>query len=229
MYVPLLLYNKLSALSVPQKLVDPLLPGTLVLIYNANSMTIIAHGHLSSPDVHPSVYKNIKLTISHILVKILEVHVPGTIINSHQKCMLTSFGTVPFQLVCLWSHVCSYDPLRDQLPTVSMAETSDISTSCSAPDLDVESMNPADGDSDQGAGTLMQEPGESSSQNISQIGPNDRDMESQAYGNEIISLLAAIPWLTAICSCVLKDIFHLFNMLRLSPKHALQKDFTFTL
>lgn len=71
-YVPLLLYDQLSALTVPQKLVDPLLASTPVIIYNADSTTIIAHGRLSAPDVHPPMYENVKLTASHVLVEILE-------------------------------------------------------------------------------------------------------------------------------------------------------------
>lgn len=234
-YVPLLLYTQLSQLSVPQKLLDPLLPNTAIILYNADSTTIIARGRLAAPDVHPTTYNNIKLTASQILVEILEVYVPGAIINSHKKRALQSFGSVPFQLISLRSRVRAYDPLTTQMPTLSGTHTSEQSMSGSVPTyLDLEFTDTDGGlvneDPQDGAGSLMQETGESSSESSSShLRSNDRDADSQTYGERILSSMSLTPWPTEIRSRILKDIFHVFNMLKLSPRHALRKDFAFTL
>lgn len=175
--MPLLLYDQLSALTVPQKLVNPLLAGTPVIIYNADGTTIIAHGHLSAPDVHPPMYENVKLTASHVLVEILKVHVLGAIINSHKKSALKSFGTVPFRLVCLRSCVHLYDPLRTQMPALS-SELGPESTEL-APTSDSEATNNSnysiDEDIEDGTGSLMQETGEISGRIPAHLSPDDHD------------------------------------------------------
>lgn len=82
-YAPLLLYHALSMLDVPKKLVE-LIPCTPILLYNADSTTIIARGRLAA-EVHPKSFENISLSASHIIVEILEVYVPAAIISSHKK------------------------------------------------------------------------------------------------------------------------------------------------
>jgi hypothetical protein len=75
-YAPLLLYHALSRLGVPKKLVE-LISHTPVLLYNADSTTIIARGRLAA-EVHPKSFENISLSASHIIVEILEVYVPAS-------------------------------------------------------------------------------------------------------------------------------------------------------
>lgn len=200
-YIPLLLYDRLSTLAVPQKLVDPLLPGTPVLLYNANSITIIAHGRLSTPDVHPPIFDNVRLTKSHILIEILDVCVPGAIINSHKKRALNSFGPAPFSLVCLWSCTRSYDPLTTLMPDGAAISGAQISAE-PAPELESPDDFLDDDPADDGAaaGDLMQEAGDiSTSIRVnSSFTPADRDAESEMYGGSVLSSISATPWPTVI-------------------------------
>lgn len=54
----------------------------------------------------------------------------------------------------------------------------------------------------------------------------DVDPESRACGNEILAnITEPVTWDTTIRSRVLKDVFHVFNMLRLSTMHGLRKEF----
>lgn len=239
-YVPLLLYQRLSVLTVPQKLIDPLVPHAAVLVYHADNTTIIARGRIASPDPRPSTFNDIRLTKAQILIEILEVYVPGAIISSHQKRALNLFGDAPFYLICLQSRVRSYDPHSTHIPP-SSDESSIVAPSTNSlpvatdrlqnshTDDGAGEMDDTDGDS---AGNLMQAEDinivptlQVSSENLS----HDIDPESAMYGQEILDILSSMPWPEEICSRVLKDIFHVFNMLKLSPRHALRKDFAYTL
>ena len=54
----------------------------------------------------------------------------------------------------------------------------------------------------------------------------DIDLESRACGKDILATIARpMAWDTTIRSRVLKDVFHVFNMLRLSTTHGLRKEF----
>jgi len=131
-YVALLIYQALSKLSVPQKLIEPFITHTPILLYNADSTTVIARGCLAI-DIHPSEFDTIKLSASHILIEILDIYVPAAIISSHKKRPLSAFGATPFSIVCLQSRVKSYNPLSTQLPGTSILST--VSPPTSAPEL----------------------------------------------------------------------------------------------
>lgn len=54
----------------------------------------------------------------------------------------------------------------------------------------------------------------------------DIDLESRAWGEDILATIPRpVAWDTTIRSRVLKDVFHVFNMLRLSTIHGLRKEF----
>ena len=57
-------------------------------------------------------------------------------------------------------------------------------------------------------------------------GHHDIDIESRAWGEDILSTITRpVAWDNTIRSRVLKDVFHVFNMLRLSTMHGLRKEF----
>lgn len=62
--------------------------------------------------------------------------------------------------------------------------------------------------------------------------PNQRfklDESSQTEGQNMLSALRTKPWPSVIRSRIIKDVFHVFNMLQLSVTHALRKEFVFVL
>jgi hypothetical protein len=55
---------------------------------------------------------------------------------------------------------------------------------------------------------------------------HDIDFESRALGEDILTTVTRpVSWDVTIRSQVLKDVFHVFNMLRLSTMHGLGKEF----
>lgn len=241
-YAPLLIYKKLSTLSVPQKLSEPLMPSMPVLLYNADSTTIIARGHLAAPNVRPSVFGDITLKKVHVLVEILEVYVPGAIITSHKKRTLDSFGTAPFIVVCLRSRTRSYDPISTGLP---MQSTDTVSTDGNLHSVGLQvddeydtaprdTQSDVEDESQTTAGMLreldhLEDQLFDLSEYLSQNSHTDIDKESEKEGQNILSTLRSKPWPTKMRTRIIKDIFHVFNMLQLSTTHALRKEFAFVL
>jgi len=248
-YAPLLLYHALSRLGVPKKLVE-FIPHTPILLYNADSTTVIARGRLAAM-VHPKSFENINLSASHIIVEILEVYVPAAIISSHKKRSLGSFGSTPFSVICLQSRARSYDPLSTHLPAVSTATSilsvteplvapSDTQIQPQSESITSTTIVTSNGDSvteDQGdgTGTLLSEL-EDSENEVHPINPpkagnqvRDVDQDSETFGRSLLTPLAATNWPLEIRSRVLKDVFHVFNMLRISTTHALRKELAYAL
>jgi len=83
-YVPLLIYEKLSKLSVPCKLPEILVPLTPVLLYNTDNTTIIAKGQLLHKfDV--KIFDGINITPTRMMIRVHEILVPGAIVPTHRK------------------------------------------------------------------------------------------------------------------------------------------------
>ena len=265
-YVSLLLYNKLSTFSVPKCLPTILTPLTPVLLYSTDNTVIIGRGYLS-PHLHKSSFDGVNLTKARTLVEISEVLVPAAIISTHEKKSLQSFGSTPFSLVCLRSHLRIYDPLTSSFnsldsscsisptaagPSTLVTSPMDVNNPSSpgqseshsqplfASQLEAPDAGQADSEDGSstvdGIGSLLQatfigDAVESSNSNCDlSSGSNhhhhDIDLESRACGEDILATIARpMAWDTTIRSRVLKDVFHVFNMLRLSTMHGLRKEF----
>ena len=60
----------------------------------------------------------------------LEVFVPGAIVSTHRKQALSAFGPVPFPVVCLQSHLWSFNPAHLPVaPELTQNPPQPISTS----------------------------------------------------------------------------------------------------
>jgi hypothetical protein len=243
-FAPLLLYQKLSSLSAPQRLPEELIPSTPVLLYHTDNTTVIACGQLS-PTPTTSNFDDIKISKRHALVEITGVRVAGAKISSHRKRTLTSFGTPPFLVVCIRSHLRTYDTTSFNL--IPPASSDPVAATLTIPDpapMDVDTLSVvADEDSHAddregtgnegssgGVGDMLQGmlEGHSDDTSASTHSANaaDADPHSQAIGeNTLSNIPPPDSWPMAIRSRVLKDPFHVFNMLNLSTTHGLRKEF----
>ncbi|KAF9522304.1 hypothetical protein CPB83DRAFT_116942 [Crepidotus variabilis] len=236
-YVPLLIYHQLSSLPVPQKLPADLIPTTPVLIYATDNTTIIATGSLSTtlPIQH---FKDIRVTRLHTVVTVNTILVPGAILTSHRKQPLLSFGETPFDAVCLRSHLRSYEPDKFKLPSTTPINDN-ISDDTRVDGVSIETgFEVLESDEaredplrvDDGAGNLLRvldvEDMSRSSTESGGIKAMQPDQESESYGRKVFSTIPnPESWSTILRSRVLKDVFHVFNMLRLSTTHGLRKEF----
>ncbi|KAF8802776.1 hypothetical protein BYT27DRAFT_7111482, partial [Phlegmacium glaucopus] len=252
-YVPLLLYHKLSTFSVPKCLPTTLTPLTPVLLFSTDNTVVVGRGYLSL-HLHATNFDGVNLTKTRTLIEISEVLVPAAIISSHEKRSLKSFGSTPFSLVCLRSHLQIYDPLTFNFlggitPVVQLNTAGPSTLVTSAMDIDKQSSHPQpfegaaldagqpdseDGTVD-GMGSLLKATFTGDAVEMNNIhnsssgsghSHHDIDLESRVCGKDILATVARpVAWDTTIRSRVLKDVFHVFNMLWLSTMHGLRKEF----
>jgi hypothetical protein len=233
-YAPLMIYDQLSKLAVPAALPAELVSGTPVLLYGTDKK-IIANGTLS-PHLNQQSFDGITLSRTRVLLNISEVHIPGAKVSTHNNRELSSFGKTPFSLVCLRSHVRVYDPTSTILPnsiqTLPHNDQMDVDTSANLPP---DSMDVGDDSEDLGGvGDMVHNIDNSENTGSSAVLPPDLqscdvDLESATHGKEVLANLSSSEWDGIIRSRVLKDVFHLFNMLRISSSHGLRKEFAHAL
>ncbi|KAF5323995.1 hypothetical protein D9611_008386 [Ephemerocybe angulata] len=251
-YAPLAIYRELSKLRVPQPL-PQILPqsGADILVYSQDRSSLIASGHLS-PLPFPIEYDGIHITPTRALVTITKVLVPGAIITSHHKRPLSTFGCTPFELVCNRTYLRMYDPLTFELPCpptpMSQSEDEPGGTNEENAGDVVETEEPL-GRSDRSGEELESRAGDLLQQALGLSGSMDEDEEeldelspqaaepaggarvvdagSDAQGRKMSANLKRPSGQTGpiLRTRVLKDIFHLFNMLRLPANHGLRKEF----
>jgi len=224
-FASLAIFKTLSRLDIPQPLAN-LLPLMPVLLYNAENTTVVARGHLS-PNLNAQEYDGINISCTCMLVNITEVLVPATIVTTHRWKALQSFGGTPFQVVCLCSHLRSFQELPVALEINSLPPTSQHDTirpdhqSSSQTDDDTDNT-----DNSESFANLIFNPPDQSEMPTShnQAEEAEVDAGSAALHDEILGE-GPMEWDNIMHSCVLKDPFHVFNMFYISWHHGLHKEF----
>ena len=215
--VSLLVYRELSKLDCPKLLPDSLHPFIPVLLLSADNMTVIAEGQIS---IHLTAcrYDDINVTRTRTVIDILKVLVPGAKIKTHKDHSLESFGPPPFSVVCLKSHLRTFDPTA--IPTVPPPTIPHAQGSSTAP---VPALVPDEDEQEFASiGDLL---------NSDLSGPvlsdalRHPDPASAALGDAI---LGPNPdsWDPTIHSRVLKDPWHIFHMFYISAKRGIRAQFT---
>lgn len=245
-YAPLMAYEKLSKLTVLKPLPSEPIPMTPVLLYNTDNTVLIASGHISS-HLNAEDINGVKIGWIHTGINISKVYVPAAIISNHHKQVLKSFGPPPFSVVCLHNHLCVYDPLSSHLPATNSdainrqpTDVDIVMEPITAPNIgivadeDGDSVASDDDEPPEGVGHLLHDAPnmigstELETDVISSL--KEVDCDSQAFGQQIFSTLRNLEtWDDTLRSCILKDVFHVFNMLHLSMSHTLHKEFGWAL
>ena len=232
-YASLVIYQHLSTIDVPRHLPSSLTALIPILLYNSDNTVIIAEGQISM-HFNESQHDGINITQTKTVIDILKVLVPGAIISSHVKHVLNSFGPVPFSVVALRSHLRTFNPATSfqMLHTPSQQSHDSVRTSPSDPGtyplVHLEEPESSD-DSAVPIGDLL----------ISDLSPTQpsafdillsADPASAALGEKILGpeleMSDEPEFDLTLCSHVLKDPFHVFNMFYISATHPLRLQFT---
>jgi len=223
----LMIFHKLRTLDVPQPIpAGSLTSPTPVLLYSADNTTVIAQGRIAINHLARPSYDSINITPTRTVIDVLEVFVPGAIVNTHRKQALGTFGPVPFSVVCLQSHLWSFDPA--QLPLVpKLPQRVPPQPTSDSVGGNVDEVQPEDGtDSDLVAesdgvpvGGLLLNDLADPPKDL----PHIIDGASAALGMKLLGTIPKAPetWDNQIRSHVLKDPFHVFNMFYISRCHGL--------
>ena len=219
-----LIYKHLINIPVPGPLPPEPTPGLEVLIFHIDKTCVIAAGSIASHGPGSSV-DGIHLSPTQIAVTVQKVLVPAAIMTQHRKRSLESFGSPPFNVVCLRSHlhlVSTPNHVTSQsLPHINCAsdpddtpETHTLPAEESLPDPDV----------DDRVGTLLMDESLAEAPDID-CDMHTVDAQSSMEGQKVLDHAMANVAFPSIRSQVLKDAFHVFNMLYISCTHGLRVSF----
>jgi len=226
-WASLKIYEKLNSLQIPAPVdFNSRLPAEYqVFIYQQDRTTIIARG-IISPDSFQS-FEGINITRTRVLIQVNDVYVPGAIISLHRDQSLSSFGEPPLNFVCRKSQIKTF--VEDFIPLPSLSPALSISTH-STEDLD-----PLAELGDSGPPSSLVQSNHSDLENlnisfsdVNALPPTLSDSPSGAIDQaavegffQLLNELTAMPWAPAIRSGVLKDIFHVFQMIYIPKSHGL--------
>ena len=228
-YASQAIYNKLIRVEKFGNIPDNAEAGLAVTIYQEDGQKIIAYGIWSELnfDDHPVVdgidfqkSENIKL----VAIKVQKISIPGAIITSHHKRALKDFGALPFTIICKRNQVYSSFPneitINDQVPESIPKQTSIDETS-----IVLEQLLEKSPEHESWVDDVDNEP--STAEPVSNPNNYEIDQENLRIGAEF---LAQIPsFKPAIRSRVLKDIWHIFDMISIAKNHGLRLEFSKTL
>ncbi|KNZ75180.1 hypothetical protein J132_04665 [Termitomyces sp. J132] len=256
-YACLCLFHKISEspeptpLSLTSKLTESI--GQPVLIMTTDNKKIAARGTISKAIIHSS-FDNINFTPTRIVVSVHEVNIPATIMTQHRRQPLSSMGSVPFDVVVHRSHIWTLDTVSEH-DSQALIQSISASLPHSLPLMGNSTVNSQDSDSFQlnpdfldpmasetspsddtaPIGELLSSNSDLDSTNHtsepslnnSQISES-RDPHSVNLGSETLGP-HNLESNSFIRSRVLKDVFHVFNMLYISWTHGLRVAFAQTL
>lgn len=80
-------------------------PQTPIILLSDDNKKVIAHGVILSSQNGSQTLEGIKISSRHAIILVIEVVIPGAILKIHKNRTLNDFGQVPFDVVCLRSHL----------------------------------------------------------------------------------------------------------------------------
>ncbi|KAG6823291.1 hypothetical protein H0H92_010711, partial [Tricholoma furcatifolium] len=213
---------------LPQSPTDAV--GLSVIILTEDHREIAARGKISEA-ASSNCVDGIKITRTRTVITVTEVLVLATIMSQHQKRSLQDMGLVPFDVVTHRAHVRVVGLLTTAPSPFTMPFPHSPAIPNIQPDTSPELLLPEQDNSDiDGAplGDLMLD-SISSISDDNQVNVDvavlDHDHESASFGKQTLGSRKADSYDSIIQSCVLKDTFHVFNMLYISRAHGLHIPF----
>ncbi|KAJ3768614.1 hypothetical protein FB446DRAFT_706893 [Lentinula raphanica] len=221
-YASLVLFNCINAIPLPELVTTSTLSGTRVILLSSDKKKIIAHGTLTSP--HDL---GIQLTSAQVTVCISQIIVPGAKLKKHT---LSDFGELPFDVVCLRSLLRVEPATHIHVPLESRPNPTPTPTPTSTTDTTAQANTCKDSDatvlkaSEEMLSYLIESESGGATIDVNSI---ERDESSIHTAEETLGPrdLALPEYAQFIWSCVLKDPFHVFNMIYIPKSHALRIPF----
>ena len=208
----------LSNAAVPGAVNHDAPEGTHVTIWTSDLSQIAAYGVLGDPASNSIDGDQIDKQ-SQVLVQVTSVAIPAAISPCYSKKSLADFGSVPFKLICFWAHLQTspdtspplHIPQPQPLQPVSPAILSDLEG--------FEVQDQTEGVSSSSVATLELEP--IPDDVTPELESAVVDLESQAIGTALLSQTSMQPY-GRIYSRVLKDVWHLMDMIKVPSIHSLR-------
>jgi hypothetical protein len=226
------IYKRLISIPVPPKLSPNSPAGTTVVLWTEDHCSIAAYGHLADRKlkaVGPITLQRKTQTI----ITVTKVVTPATLLSLHKKSSLSSFGTVPFQVACLWRHLRAQDPATSTCPPPVPAQGSPPFTLNEQGQEEYQRLEeeyPGDYAVELGGGGGAQLGSLESDHYLADPTPPDLskyelDLISLSEGKMLRRQKPPSPD-EQIYSRVIKDLYHLMRMLVLPANHGLRRAFS---
>ncbi|KAG6818637.1 hypothetical protein H0H93_003273 [Arthromyces matolae] len=236
-WVSLSLWHKISQAPAPSLLTETSAKsiGLPVIILTEDHKKTAAKGVVSQAASHHSV-DGINITPTRTVITVNEVLVPGTVMSQHQKRSLQEMGIPPFDVVTHRTHVrvIGLPPNTPSLPSTmftSSRPTSPRASTSSELESETPMLPPPCDEEDPEMSDMIDVPlGDmisnigNSDETVGQI-IGDRDIESAELGSETLGPNQPASFTTIIRTRVIKDAFHVFNMIYISRSHGLRVPF----
>ncbi|KAJ7132564.1 hypothetical protein C8R44DRAFT_871499 [Mycena epipterygia] len=227
-YAALILYRKINETPLPVPMNQHTPCGASVLLLSDDNKKLAARGVIS-PAAALEMFNGTNLTSTRTVITVREVLIPGAIIGQNdKKCSLKDYGDPPFDILAHCSHVrvvphrnpnllphppqplFMSEPLPPDLLQMAPEDPSADFVSCGE---DLDAVDETDGDNR-----------ESNTHSTGDTDPASAAEGASVLGEIPFAVLATYALL--IRSRVLKDVFHVFNMLYISRTHGLRVPFS---
>ena len=224
-YTALAIYNTITRSPPPQILPIQIPDNMQVILYPSDLSNPIAHGHIwGTGGEQGTKYDDIKITKTRAIIVVDSVLVPGAVVGLYKPArLLSSFGSTPFHLVCNRSHLrtSSEDYLS---PTIQPIATEPIEENY-RPITDLQESSSSLPSSDQTTiRGLLSEPSSGNTVETPSVELAAQDTASYQQC-EIIQHEVAEEIPKILRSRVLKDVWHVLDMLYISRQHGAGRAF----
>lgn len=116
-WASLQIYKRLLMITLPGKLERNAPAGTEVALWTEDHHSIAAYGILADHSLKTvGSFKLLKQ--SHTIVQVTKVVKPASLLSTHKKASLASFGSTPFHVICQWRHLQLHS--NDNSPSVQV-------------------------------------------------------------------------------------------------------------
>ncbi|KAK0504943.1 hypothetical protein EDD18DRAFT_1060502 [Armillaria luteobubalina] len=229
-HVSLCLFNEINKNPLPVLLSPDNPPSTPLIILNENHKKVVARGCLAMSST-AAIIDSINITSTRAVVEVHEVFVPGFTISQHRKRTLKSFGATPFDIVCHRGHIRTTGVQLG--PLHANATTSSTNTNLHNSLQDIECSESHEEEESISLGDLLcqcehdldLESG-STDTPVLQQGTAAVDLASTELAESMGAReLPVEAFAHIIRSRVLKDAFHLLDMVYISRVHGLHVPF----
>lgn len=230
------IYRTLAQVPVAGDLPPQPPAGYQVSVLQDDKTTIIAHGYVT-PCQESTNVAGCNVTPTRLLITITNILIPGALLSLHQNRALDSFGPEPFQIVCA-RRLLQSRPDPDSTSTLpSSSEPSQPNLATGETEHDVPTLNvnsnptsgmetppvPLDTGSEEViGGGLAGAADEPVNSNEMPINGAAVDPEGLASLSSILTEMSTDPSWKRVFSRVLKDVWHLMDMVSVPAKHGLR-------
>jgi hypothetical protein len=226
-WASLQIYKDLEVMAVPAPLSfsPPPKPGTEIFLYQEDQTKIIARGQIS---VDQSKHLDgINISPTRTLIDVHDIYVPGAIITVHHGRPLSSFGAPPFPIVCkqqqVYSFVESFIPPPVAVAPPETQSTAAVDTTAELPsniDASDDGMDPGVDQTMDRLNITFADPSAGAPSVVQPEQDSGIDIGGRGQWDVFLRELAAQQWPTQTRSRVLKDIFHVFQMIIIPKTHG---------